>query len=272
MRKLFIALLFSVCYGASGTHWMTYYVYHEVDYVQGMWSQGEKLEAYSYTYLDCEKWEDSFGTELTDFGLKVLERLSGKKPELYRWNYNLTFISDTALISSTITIPPEDLLTIQNEVTASLVFNGVRAVWFQIGQIDEVWTERNLTLPYMDIIHPSQGQHVSVSLAGDQNTPQSERKIIQSSELAATDPLMSHGMATNPLMSDGLATDKAASEDSLETGSLRVAASERSALSSSNESSKAALAIAKLFPFNLWFILSVALNIFLLFIFIRRRP
>ncbi len=158
MKALLTILTMALCMSASATHWLTYYVYHEMFYEQGPWSRTDILESSEYKYLTAEAYNDLFGTVTVQLVDKMLSRLKDKKPAVYDWPYELGFQGDTVTLS--INGPVAMWETIQHEVTATLTLNGFSAVTFKHAYRQETWTIADLTLPYLDLVNgpPSRGE------------------------------------------------------------------------------------------------------------------
>ena len=140
----------TISLNSFGTEWLTYFVYYETEYVQGTWTRTNIFEQSNYKYLTVEAYEDLFGSGDNQFVKKLLTRLKTKKPELYKWNYDMSFKGDTVIISTN--EKPENLGTIKNEITATLTFNNFKAVTFNFGNNSETLTKNDLTIPYFDLV------------------------------------------------------------------------------------------------------------------------
>lgn len=150
MKSIFTIFTFIISLNVYATHWLTYFVYFEDDYVQGPWTRADELKSSDYKYLSVETYEDLFGSEEADFVNKVVSKLKEKKPELYSWTYDLSFENNRVIFS--MNNPPENLETIKNEVTASFIFNNYEAVVFNIGNQSDTLTIKDLTIPYFDLV------------------------------------------------------------------------------------------------------------------------
>lgn len=149
--KVFLTILtLTISLNSFATEWLTYYVYFETEYSQGTWTRTNILEQSNYKYLTVEAYEDLFGSEDEQLVDKFLSRLKTKKPDLYKWKYNLTFKGDTVVITTK--EKPENIATIKNEITATLTFNNFKAVTFNFGDNSETLTNKDLTLPYFDLV------------------------------------------------------------------------------------------------------------------------
>ena len=150
MKGLLTILTLLISLSASATHWLTYYVYYETEYIQGPWTRADILEKSKYKYLTLEAHEDLFGTEDTDLVNKMLSRLKERKPDTYDWTYDLTFQGDTVVLTPKGQI--EKLETVKNEITATLTLNNFKAVTFHFDNKQETLTINDLTLPYLDLV------------------------------------------------------------------------------------------------------------------------
>ncbi len=159
MKRLTILLTFFWTVEAHATHWLTYYVYVETEYLQGPWVRTGLISGSDYRYLAAKVHEDLFGAMKEDLALKMLERLGGEKPELYDWECEVRLNGDT------ICLEPQGAFdlneTVLNEVTATLTLNGFAAVCFTFGGKTETYSLADLTLPYFDLVQPD-GDHVTV--------------------------------------------------------------------------------------------------------------
>lgn len=149
--KVFLTILtLTISLNSFATEWLTYYVYFETEYSQGTWTRTDILEQSKYKYLTVEVYEDLFGSGDEQLVDKFLSRLKTKKPDLYKWKYDLTFQGDTVVITTK--EKPENIETIKNEITATLTFNNFKAVTFNFGDNSETLTNKDLTLPYFDLV------------------------------------------------------------------------------------------------------------------------
>ena len=149
--KIFLTILtLTISLNSFATEWLTYYVYFETEYPQGTWTRTDVLEQSNYKYLTVEVYEDLFGSEDEQLVSKFLSRLKNKKPDLYKWTYDLNFQGDTVVITTK--EQPKNIETIKNEITATLTFNNFKAVTFNFGDNSETLTNNDLTLPYFDLV------------------------------------------------------------------------------------------------------------------------
>ncbi len=150
MKILLTILTLTISLNSFPTEWLTYYVYFETEYIQGTWKRTDILEQSNYKYLTVEVYEDLFGSTDEQLVQKFLSRLKDKKPDLYKWTYDLTFQSDTVVITAK--EEPKNVETIKNEITATLVFNSFKAVMFNFADKSETLTNNDLILPYLDLV------------------------------------------------------------------------------------------------------------------------
>jgi hypothetical protein len=150
MRILLIFLTLTISLNSFATEWLTYYVYFETEYIQGPWKRLDIVEQSNYKYLTVESYEDLFGSEDEQLVQKFISRLKDKKPDLYKWSYDLSFQGDTVVITTK--EQPKNIETIKNEITATLTFNNFKAVQFNFGGKSETLTNNDLTVPYFDLV------------------------------------------------------------------------------------------------------------------------
>jgi len=160
MKKTFTILALILALNANATNWLTYYVYHETEYIQGPWSRIDILEKSDYKYLSPQAYEDLLGSERIDLVNKIFFHLKEQKPEVYTWDYELSLYGDTVIFSTEEVI--EHIEIIKNELTASLTLNGFEAVVFQIGNKKETMTIFDLTLPYFDLVNSKNSELLTV--------------------------------------------------------------------------------------------------------------
>ena len=183
MRAFLTILTLTFSLNSFGTEWLTYYVYYETEYVQGTWTRTNILEQSNYKYLTVEAYEDLFGSGDDQFVEKLLTRLKTKKPELYKWNYDLFFKGDTVLISTN--AKPENMETIRNEITATITFNNFKAVTFNFGNNSETLNKNDLTLPYFDLVsNESKYPKIETEEIKEQSRPnQTDEQIVKGNPL-----------------------------------------------------------------------------------------
>lgn len=153
MKKILFLLLLFVSINATATHWLSYYVYSETQYLQGPWARTEVLSQSDYRYLAPHYYQDLFGTVEEDLVNKMISRLKELKPEVYHWDYHLSIHKDTVRLH--ISEQPQHFETIQNEITATLLLNDFDAITFDINDHKETLTLEDLTLPYFDLVSAS---------------------------------------------------------------------------------------------------------------------
>jgi hypothetical protein len=137
---------------AGATHWLTYYVYLETEYLQGPWNRAGLLSKSGYRYLSPKQFEDLFGTESCDLAEKMLSRLSEENPDDYNWEYMLSCQADTVILEPLGEV--QNRITVINEVTATMVLNSFKAVCFRFGDHTVTCSLKDLTLPYLDLVAP----------------------------------------------------------------------------------------------------------------------
>ncbi|MGW8315976.1 MAG: hypothetical protein ACWGNV_10275 [Bacteroidales bacterium] len=156
MKKIFTILLLLQVLEAGATHWLTYYVYVETEYAQGPWSRTRILGQSDYRYLAAREYTDLFGTEPVDLVQKMLQRLGENRPGDYHWKYELELKEDTVqFITDRL---PEAWGSVRNELTATMILNGFRAVEFTTPDTTIVGTLGDLTLPYFDLVPPKRNR------------------------------------------------------------------------------------------------------------------
>lgn len=150
MKILLTFCLFTTSLYATATHELTYFIYSETEYMQGPWSRTDLLETSNFKFLSAEAYEDLFGSGDADLVNKMLFRLKEKKPDVYNWDYTLSFQGDTVIITPQKTIQSFEI--VMNEVTATLTLNRFKAVSFHINGQQKTYTLKDLTLPYFDLV------------------------------------------------------------------------------------------------------------------------
>ncbi len=179
MKELLFLLFLFIAINADATHWLSYYVYSETQYMQGPWSRTEILNQSNYRYLAPHYYKDLFGTVDEDLINKMISRLKDLKPEVYSWDYHLSTQEDTVKLY--ISEQPEHFETIQNEITATLVLNDFEAVTFDINDRQETLTIDDLTLPYFDLVSANKKQmqknDISPADQGDEKNGRGEVKF-----------------------------------------------------------------------------------------------
>ncbi len=150
MKKLICILILSQGIQAGATHWLTYHVYYETEYIQGPWSRSQILNQSGYHYLAVREYTDLFGTEQVDLAEKMISRLKELHPAAYEISYTLNINRDTVILE----IDPADGTwdRIRNEVTATMTMNSFRAVCFRLPDTVVITTMADVTLPYFDLV------------------------------------------------------------------------------------------------------------------------
>lgn len=172
----YLSTLVSFVFGLSAhaTHWVTYPVYVEEEYIQGPWIRGELVEASMDDYLVPLFHEDLIGSEKADLVHQMMARLQETRPGRYEWSYELAFRGDTVVLKAV--GPIKELTSVKNEVTATLILNGFDAIVIQVDKRAEVWTMDDLTVPYLDLI--SMPQTVEEPLSADQPFEENDESLL----------------------------------------------------------------------------------------------
>ena len=150
MKYLLTISICAIYLNLSATHRLSYYVYFETEYLQGPWKRSDLLEGSNYKYLAPKSFTDLFGSLDEDLVTKFIDRLKENSPERYNWQYQLSFQGDTVVLESNANI--DQVETVKNEITATLTLNCFKVVSFNFGNVNEVWTMDDLTLPYFDLV------------------------------------------------------------------------------------------------------------------------
>jgi len=150
MHRTIIALLLIISMRAGATHWLTYYIYLETEYVQGPWARTNLLARSDYKYLAPKVYEDLFGTMKEDLAEKFMDRLREEKPEVYDWDFQLSLHGDTVWLEYEAGI--DHLETVMNEVTATMIMNSFDAVCFKDPDGAMTYALTDLTLPLFDLV------------------------------------------------------------------------------------------------------------------------
>lgn len=175
MKALLTLLTLTISLNSPATEWLTYYVYFETEYIQGTWTRADLLEESHGKYLAAEAYEDLFGSGDDQLVDKLISRLKSKKPDLYNWTYDLAFRGDTVIITTKKQV--ENMATVRNEITATLVFNHFKAVTFHSGNSSETWTGNDLTVPYFDLVTRQQStKTVTEPVKSDRPAEPAEKK------------------------------------------------------------------------------------------------
>ena len=167
MKKFLILVVALVAIEAQASHWMTYYIYTEKEYVQGPWSRDALLQQSASRYLEPKAYEDLMGSEPEDFVHLLLKRLKQNNYEGYRWSYDLTLTGDIITI-----IPLEpiaNLETVKNEITVTALLNNFEAVVFKRQFQTDTLALADVTVPFFDLVKPQtkveQPQNIAEELA-----------------------------------------------------------------------------------------------------------
>jgi len=152
--RLFLAccLLIAVL-PAKATHFITYYIYVETDYIQGSWDRQEMLEPFGGKYLAPKEYEELLGSEAEELVKAILAGLKSEHPNLYAWSYEVDVRTDSVWIVIKDSIPK--LETVQNEITASLTLNSFESVTFQLPTGIATLTLDDVSIPYFDLVSPN---------------------------------------------------------------------------------------------------------------------
>lgn len=156
MRRIFTILLFIPMLEVGATHWLTYFVYSESEYAQGPWSRTRILDQSDYRYLAPREYTDLFGTEPIDLVQKMMQRLGEIHPGNYDWTYELGVKEDTVELKTDVF--PEAWGSVKNEVTATMILNGFRAVRFTTPDTTIISALGDLTMPYFDLVPPDRNR------------------------------------------------------------------------------------------------------------------
>jgi hypothetical protein len=188
MKRILAILLFVIAGQKSfATDWAWYYIYVQTDYIQGPWTRMDVLDkSGSYTYLHPKQFEELFGTESIDLANAIFSHLQKESPKRYTFNSALSLLSDTVVIQVKDSIPDFD--AVKNELTASYTLNNFPAVKIVQGGKTDVYTLRDVSVPYMDLIFPAYAETdtlsqkdtvsaISIPEVPIEQEPQSENKI-----------------------------------------------------------------------------------------------
>jgi hypothetical protein len=150
IKRILIVVVFLTSLNAQATHWLTYYIYLETEYIQGPWQRIDILEESNYKYLAPKAYENLFGSIPNDMVKTMIENLRENKPNIYNWNYEIDVHGDSVILIVNDKIA--HYVTIKNEITATLTLNGFSGVTFRTPNQVETMTLDDLTLPYFDLI------------------------------------------------------------------------------------------------------------------------
>ena len=150
MNRFIILLLFFFSIKAGATHWLTYYVYVETEYVQGPWARTNLLARSDYKYLAPKVYEDLFGTMKEELAEKFMARLREEKPAVYDWDFEISLQGDTVCLEIQGSIDQQE--TVVNEVTATMILNSFDAVCFKDPGGAATYSLTDITLPLFDLV------------------------------------------------------------------------------------------------------------------------
>lgn len=150
MKKSFVLFLFCFYLNLQATHSLCYCIYVETECYQGSWKRLSSIENTDYLFLNPLFFQESFGSHTEELLKAKLKKLKLNSTANYDWKYDLEVIEDKVIIAPKSEI--DNRLQIQNEITASFVFNRFKEVEFLYPGESVIWTVDSLTLPYMDLI------------------------------------------------------------------------------------------------------------------------
>ncbi|MGE3802443.1 MAG: hypothetical protein AB7H80_15610, partial [Candidatus Kapaibacterium sp.] len=140
---------------ARATHDYWYFVWHEVDFVQGTWKRAEMLHR-STKFLRPMMYVDLIGSESLDLVQNVMERLRAHRPEMYGFKYSATVGGDTVLLKMEKTLP--EFNTVKNEVLLSMVMQSrFNHVTFVQPDGRKTYSLKDVDLPWLDLRLPGKG-------------------------------------------------------------------------------------------------------------------
>lgn len=144
-------------FNAGATHLGQFYVYHEMEYIQGPWSASNYFNnTGNYCYLQAIFHEEYFGTEPAQLAQEIVRLLKADKPDLYSAIQKVE-VDDMVVVVS---LPETEVLsqTVKNELITSMMMNNFSGVRLSQG-IDNnnvtMWTMQDVTLPYFDLFLPT---------------------------------------------------------------------------------------------------------------------
>ena len=153
MKKLLLIIIFSVistfCFA---TDWLTYYVYVQTTYLDGPWTRSDLLYKSDYQYLFPVKKEGLFGTVQEDIANAIMSDLKTASPKRYTFNYTLTLVSDTVILTTNDSI--KEAAVVKNELIASFILNHFAAVKLIQKGVVQIFQLKDLTVPLMDLVFP----------------------------------------------------------------------------------------------------------------------
>lgn len=146
---LLIVFLLLLKMQSFSTEWASFYVYTENDYVQGPWSRASVFSGSSYIYLHptlCEELLGSGDEQLTGAIIKHLKKL---EPEKFNFKCKISVQGDTVVLETQADVTP-----VKNELIASFTLNNYAALRIKSGPHSQLYTLKDLTIPYMDLQAP----------------------------------------------------------------------------------------------------------------------
>lgn len=149
MKSLVIILFCFLNLNAFATHYLSYYVYVQKEYVQGPWKRIDLLNSQDYKYLEPHFHEDLLGTLDEDLIHTLLGHLKALNPEFYNWEYEVEVVEDTVYIKAEAQMAQFE--TVKNEVIATLTLNGFNSVCFSEFPIPNTYTLEDVSIPYFDL-------------------------------------------------------------------------------------------------------------------------
>jgi len=179
LRSSLLAISLLLCVHAQATHWATYYIYIETEYLQGPWSRMDALESSDYKYLSPILYENLFGTVQEDMVTTMISNLAENKPELYKWDYTVEINGDTVVLHIKEEI--EQIETIKNEITSTLTLNSFSAVTFQLPGSTETLSINDIKIPFLDIVTQKQAETeqkiIEPGRSSDLDTPNEQTRF-----------------------------------------------------------------------------------------------
>ncbi len=153
---VFFALMMICALPAQATHDIWYFVWHQDEYVQGMWKRAGMLPDRSPRYLRPVLYVDMLGTVPLDLVQHIMGRLKAQRPEAYAFDYEADVAGDTVVMKLNGSVP--DFNTIKNEVTLSMVMqSGFDHVRFVRPEGTKTYSVADIDLPWFDLRRPGGG-------------------------------------------------------------------------------------------------------------------
>lgn len=148
-----VVVLLAATVPCRATHSLQYFVYMEDEYVQGPWDYAEQLQPYTLRFLRPVMFVETFGTELLDVPLSIMNHLAENRPDHYKWKWTLRIAGDTIVVETRDKIP--DFHIVRNEVALSMIAQGLfNYVRFRSpGQAITVG-KKDVDIPYFDLVFP----------------------------------------------------------------------------------------------------------------------